>query len=229
MPSLTCSVNAVTSTPLALKASAALSEEVLSAGKTTALDATTSWHGCRGEVFDPLDGGVLLLGPGPDGVGQAVEHRRPLAFRSHGGGGDAHLDALVAGVLAGHPRAVGVDGGLAGCEGVGHGWRRRWSPAWACSPWRPAGEPVHAFLELGVVVVVLRAPRVLVRVGPAGGVGEVAPLGLAGGVAAAVEAQAVDGHVVLVEAGLVPALAVLVNGQVGDDLLVACRRLPGSR
>src|SRR5690349_12928848 len=44
VPSLTCCVNAVTSMPLALNAAAALSEELLRAGKTTALDATTSWH-----------------------------------------------------------------------------------------------------------------------------------------------------------------------------------------
>ena len=81
--------------------------------------------------------------------------------------------------------------------------------------------PGDGLLEFGVVVVEVGAPGVLVGVGPAGGAGEVAPLGLAQAAACAVEAQAVDGDVVLVEAGFVAAFAAFVHGQVGDGLLVA--------
>ena len=74
------------------------------------------------------------------------------------------------------------------------------------------------------------APRILVRVLEVVGAGVHAPLGLPDAAApATVQAQAVDLDLALVEAGLVTALAALIDGQVGDGLLVGptVGRVPG--
>ena len=75
------------------------------------------------------------------------------------------------------------------------------------------------------------APRILVGELPVVGAGVHAPLGLAVAAAgAAVEAEAVDLDLGLVEARLVSALAALIDGQVGDHLLVgaAVLGIPGA-
>ena len=63
VPSLTCVVKALTSMPLALKAAAAFSEEDLMAGKTTALEATTSWQSVEARYSTHLTDAAGFLVP----------------------------------------------------------------------------------------------------------------------------------------------------------------------
>jgi hypothetical protein len=62
VPSLTCVVKGLTSMPLALKA-AAFSEEDLMAGKTTALEATTSWQSAEARYSTHFTEGAGFLVP----------------------------------------------------------------------------------------------------------------------------------------------------------------------
>src|SRR6478609_3975130 len=72
VPSLTWVVKAETSVPLALKALAALSEELVMAGKTTALDATTSWQAAEPRYSTHLTDAAGFLVPAQ------TESARPL-------------------------------------------------------------------------------------------------------------------------------------------------------
>ena len=89
--------------------------------------------------------------------------------------------------------------------------------------------PGDGLREARVVVVVLRAPRVLVEQLEAEAGGEAGPGRLAVGQAAGVEAEPVGLDVVGVEARLVAALARVVDGELGHDLLEAAAvvRVPG--
>src|SRR5215217_3470746 len=90
---LTCSVNAVTSTPLALKASAALSDEVLIAGKTTALEATTSWQSADARYSTHLTDASFFLVP------VQMESARPLNIDARSPSGPAGVGAIPTSML----------------------------------------------------------------------------------------------------------------------------------
>ena len=85
---LTCSVNAVTSTPLALKASAALSEEAFSAGKTTAFEATTSWQSAEARYSTHLMEASFFLVPAQ------IESARPLNMEARLPSGPTGVGAM---------------------------------------------------------------------------------------------------------------------------------------
>src|ERR671920_318521 len=86
--SLTCSVNAVTSTPLALKASAALSEDALSAGNTTALEATTSWQSADARYSTHLMAASFFWVPAQ------MESARPLNIDARSPSGPTGVGAM---------------------------------------------------------------------------------------------------------------------------------------
>ena len=82
-------------------------------------------------------------------------------------------------------------------------------------------EPADGLGELGVVVLVVGAPRVLVEVGEAVGDGEVAPAVLALRAVGPLGQEAVDLDVVLVEGRVEAVAALRVDGGLGDGLLEA--------
>jgi hypothetical protein len=85
---LTCSVKAVTSMPLALNAAAALSEEAFSAGKTTALDATTSWQSAEARYSTHLMAASFFLVPAQ------MESARPLNIEARLPSGPTGVGAM---------------------------------------------------------------------------------------------------------------------------------------
>ncbi len=76
------------------------------AGKTTALEATTSWQSAEARYSTHLTAAAGFLVPAQMESARPLNMHGALAFRALRGGGDADFDALVAGVLADHPGAV---------------------------------------------------------------------------------------------------------------------------
>ena len=103
VPSLTWVVKAETSVPLALNASAAFSEELVRAGNTTALEATTSWQAVEARYSTHLTEAAGFLVPAQTESARPLNMLARLPSGPFGVGAKPVFDALVSGVLADQP------------------------------------------------------------------------------------------------------------------------------